>query len=154
VAIALLVTAVGILSKDRLQQIGSKGSAGVMGFLGRSQAVLTILAGVVLGILVTLTSIGAGALGTVMLVYLYPVRLTPSRLVGTDLAHAIPLTIIAGTGHLMMGNVNTTLLGNLLLGSIPGVLAGSWLSTRAPMQWVRLGLAAILAVVAVKMLTT
>lgn len=154
VAIALLVTAVGILSKDRLQQIGSKGSAGVMGFLGRSQAVLTILAGVVLGILVTLTSIGAGALGTVMLVYLYPVRLTPSRLVGTDLAHAIPLTIIAGTGHLMMGNVNPTLLGNLLLGSIPGVLAGSWLSTRAPMQWVRVGLAAILAVVAVKMLTT
>jgi uncharacterized membrane protein YfcA len=154
VAIALLVTAVGILSKDRLQQIGSKGSAGVMGFLGRSQAVLTILAGVVLGILVTLTSIGAGALGTVMLVYLYPVRLTPSRLVGTDLAHAIPLTIIAGTGHLMMGNVNPTLLGNLLLGSIPGVLLGSWVSTRAPMQWVRVGLAVILAVVAVKMLTT
>ena len=96
----------------------------------------------------------AGALGTVMLVYLYPVRLTPSRLVGTDLAHAIPLTIIAGTGHLMMGNVNPTLLGNLLLGSIPGVLLGSWVSTRAPMQWVRVGLAAILAVVAVKMLTT
>jgi uncharacterized membrane protein YfcA len=104
--------------------------------------------------LVTLTSIGAGALGTVMLVYLYPVRLTPSRLVGTDLAHAIPLTIIAGTGHLMMGNVNPTLLCNLLLGSIPGVLLGSWVSTRAPMQWVRVGLAVILAVVAVKMLTT
>jgi hypothetical protein len=154
VAIALLITAVGILSKDWLQRIGGKGSAGMMGFLGRSQPVLTVLAGVILGILVTLTSIGAGALGTVMLVYLYPVRLTPGRLVGTDLAHAIPLTIIAGTGHLMMGNVNTPLLGNLLLGSVPGVLLGSWVSTRAPMQWVRVGLAAILAVVAVKMLTT
>jgi uncharacterized membrane protein YfcA len=154
VAIALLITAVGILSKDWLQRLGREGHAGVMAWLGRSQAMLTVLAGVILGILVTLTSIGAGALGTVMLVYLYPVRLPPQRLVGTDLAHAIPLTIIAGLGHLMMGNVNPTLLANLLLGSIPGVLVGSWISTRAPMQWVRVGLAIILAAVASKMMLT
>ncbi|MEY2789646.1 MAG: hypothetical protein RIT19_447 [Verrucomicrobiota bacterium] len=154
VAVALLITAAGILSKDWLQRMGNLGPSGMMGFLGRSQTMLTVLAGVILGVLVTLTSIGAGALGTVMLVYLYPVRLTPQRLVGTDLAHAIPLTIIAGLGHLMMGNVNPALLGNLLLGSIPGVLVGSWMSTRAPMQWVRVGLAIILAAVASKMLLT
>lgn len=154
VAIALLVTSVGILSKDWLQKMGRDGHAGMMGLLARSQTSLTILAGVVLGILVTLTSIGAGALGTVLLVYLYPVRLTPSRLVGTDLAHAIPLTLIAGLGHLMLGNVNYSLLVNLLLGSIPGVLLGSWMSTRAPLQWVRVGLAIILTIVAIKMLVT
>lgn len=93
-------------------------------------------------------------MGTVLLVYLYPVRLTPSRLVGTDLAHAIPLTLIDGLGHLMLGNVNYSLLVNLLLGSIPGVLLGSWMSTRAPLQWVRVGLAIILTIVAIKMLVT
>lgn len=154
VAVALLVTSVGILAKDRLQRMGRQGRAGMVGLLARSQASLTVLAGMVLGVLVTLTSIGAGALGTVLLVYLYPVRLTPSRLVGTDLAHAIPLTLIAGLGHLMLGNVDYGLLVNLLLGSIPGVLLGSWMSTRAPLQWVRIGLAIILTTVAIKMLLT
>lgn len=154
VAVALLVTSVGILAKDRLQRMGRQGRAGMAGLLARSQASLTVLAGMVLGVLVTLTSIGAGALGTVLLVYLYPVRLTPSRLVGTDLAHAIPLTLIAGLGHLMLGNVDYGLLVNLLLGSIPGVLLGSWMSTRAPLQWVRIGLAIILTTVAIKMLLT
>jgi uncharacterized membrane protein YfcA len=154
VAIALLITAAGILSKDWLQRMGREGPPRVMGFLGRSQSLLTVVAGVVLGVLVTLTSIGAGALGTVMLVYLYPVRLTPGRLVGTDLAHAIPLALIAGIGHLALGNVDYALLGNLLLGSIPGVLVGSWISTRAPMRWVRVGLSLILTAVALKMLLT
>lgn len=154
VAVALVITSVGILSKDWLQQMGRRGHAGVMGALGRSQVALTVLAGAILGVLVTLTSVGAGALGTVMLVYLYPVRLNPSRLVGTDLAHAIPLTLIAGLGHLALGNVNYGLLVNLLIGSIPGVLLGSWISTRAPMQVVRVGLAIILAAVAIKMFLT
>ena len=81
-------------------------------------------------------------------------RLVHGEKAATDLAHAIPLAIIAGLGHLMMGNVNPTLLANLLLGSIPGVLVGSWISTRAPMQWVRVGLAIILAAVASKMMLT
>jgi len=107
----------------------------------------------VLGVLVTLTSIGAGALGTVMLLYLYPLRMTPNRLVGTDLAHAIPLTLIAGMGHLALGNVNFPLLINLLVGSIPGVLAGSWISTRAPLGFMRYAIALVLGAVAVKLLT-
>ncbi len=154
VAVALVITSVGILSKDWLQQLGRRGQPGVTDRLRRSQAALTVLAGAILGVLVTLTSVGAGALGTVMLVYLYPVRLNPSRLVGTDLAHAIPLTLIAGLGHLALGNVNYGLLVNLLIGSIPGVLLGSWISTRAPMQVVRVGLAIILAAVAIKMFLT
>ena len=99
----------------------------------------------------TLTSIGAGALGTVMLVYLYPLRLNASKLVGTDLAHAIPLALIAGLGHLSLGNVNYTLLLNLLLGSVPGVLIGSFVSARAPLAFVRYAIAVVLGAVALKM---
>jgi uncharacterized membrane protein YfcA len=117
------------------------------------QPVLTVVAGVVLGVLVTLTSIGAGALGTVMLVYLYPLRLNSSKLVGTDLAHAIPLALIAGLGHLTMGNVDYRLLLNLLLGSIPGVLIGAFVSTRAPLTFIRYAIAIVLGLVAIKMLS-
>src|SRR6185295_8763756 len=98
----------------------------------RAQPILTVIAGAILGFLVTLTSVGAGALGTVMLLYLYPLRMTPGRLVGTDIVHAIPLTLLAGAGHLAMGNVDISLLGRLLLGSIPGVLLGALLSTKVP----------------------
>jgi uncharacterized membrane protein YfcA len=113
---------------------------------------LTVVAGVVLGVLVTLTSIGAGALGTVMLVYLYPLRLNASKLVGTDLTHAIPLAMVAGLGHLTLGNVDYRLLLNLLIGSIPGVIVGAFISTRAPLQFIRYAIAIVLAAVAVKML--
>jgi uncharacterized protein len=90
----------------------------------------------------------------VMLVYLYPLRLNASKLVGTDLAHAIPLALIAGLGHLALGNVNFTLLLNLLMGSIPGVLVGSFVSTRAPLTFIRYAIAIVLGAVAVKMLAT
>ena len=86
---------------------------------------LTVLAGIVLGVMVTLTSVGAGALGAVFLAYLYPLRLTPPRLIATDIVHAIPLAMFAGLGHLWMGNVNFVLLGNLLLGWLTTItLAG------------------------------
>jgi len=111
-----------------------------------------VLAGVFLGVMVTMTSVGAGALGTVMLVYLYPFRLTSGRLVGTDLAHAIPLTLIAGLGHLTLGNVNFALMLNLLVGSIPGVLVGSFISARAPVKPVRYAIAAVLLIVSYKMI--
>jgi uncharacterized protein len=112
---------------------------------------LTVLAGAILGFLVTYTSVGAGALGAVMLLYLYPLRLTASSLVGTDIAHAIPLTILAGMGHLLMGNVNVILLGNLLLGSIPGIVLGSLASTHAPEKIVRSAISVMIAVVGIKM---
>jgi len=153
-AIALLVTAAGMVLKDRLHDIGRTFRTDYPERFKHLQPALTVGAGVVLGVLVTLTSIGAGALGTVMLVYLYPYRMSSSRLVGTDLAHAIPLAFLAGLGHLSMGNVDLGLLGNLLAGSIPGVLAGSLISTRAPVTAIRYAIAAVLAVVAIRMLVS
>ena len=95
---------------------------------------------------------GAGALGVVMLVYLYPYRLTPAKLVGTDIAHAIPLTLVAGLGHWGLGNTNFALLGSLLLGSVPGIIIGSRLSIKVDHGYVRNAIAVMLAVVGAKLL--
>lgn len=116
---------------------------------GRWQNPLTILTGIVLGVLVTLTSVGAGALGTIVLLFLYP-RLATVRIVGTDLAHAIPLTAVGGFGHWWMGNVDFVLLGSLLVGSLPGIYVGSYFSAKIPEKYLRPILAAILMLVGVK----
>jgi uncharacterized membrane protein YfcA len=109
----------------------------------------TILIGAVLGIFVTLSSVGAGALGTVALIFLYP-RMTTLKIVGTDLAHAIPLTAVAGTGHWMLGNVDFVLLGSLLIGSIPGIWIGSHLSAKIPEKVLRPILATVLLLIGFK----
>jgi uncharacterized membrane protein YfcA len=93
----------------------------------------TVLFGVLLGLLVTLTSVGAGAIGVTVLASLYPL-LPAKRLVGTDIAHAVPLTLIGGLGHLGLGNVDAGLLLALLCGSIPGILIGARLAGLAP-EW-------------------
>lgn len=116
------------------------------------QPALTVAAGALLGFLVTLTSVGAGALGAVMLVTLYPLRMTPARLVGTDIVHAIPLTLVAGTGHLLMGNVNLPLLASLLVGSIPGIVIGSLAGSRAPERVLRVAISAVMVSVGVKLI--
>ncbi|MCW5666913.1 MAG: sulfite exporter TauE/SafE family protein [Piscinibacter sp.] len=152
VAVALLITALGMLFKERLHAFGRHLRVDLPQRFKAVQPGLTVLTGAVLGVMVTLTSIGAGALGTVALVYLYPLRLTPAKLVGTDLAHAIPLALVAGLGHLLLGNVDFALLGNLMLGSVPGVLLGSLLSTRLPQQRVQQAIAVVLGLVALKLL--
>lgn len=152
-AFALILTALGMVFKDGLHAIGRRFRIGDSDRFIALQPPLTVASGVMLGVLVTLTSIGAGALGTVVLLYLYPLRMTPSRLVGTDLAHAIPLALVAGMGHLLLGNVNFGLLLNLLIGSIPGVLVGSWVSTRAPLTFMRYAIALVLGAVAAKLLS-
>jgi hypothetical protein len=152
VAVALMATAVGMLFKQWLHQVGKRKRIARPESFRRLQRWLTSVAGSVLGVLVTLTSIGAGALGTVMMVHLYPLRLNSHKLVGTDLAHAIPLALIAGLGHLLIGNVDTTLMTNLLLGSIPGVLLGSLAGTRLPLKLVQGAISVVLVVVGVKML--
>lgn len=149
--VALLITAAGLLLKERLHAIGRRFRKVDPAHFQRAQPVLTVMAGAILGVMVTLTSIGAGALGTVMLVYLYPFRLTAAKLVGTDLAHAIPLALIAGAGHLALGNVDFGLLGTLLAGSIPGILIGATLSARIPEGVVRGAIALILLYVGVKL---
>jgi len=149
--LALVVTALGILFKTQIHALGTRWRLGDSARFKALQPALTVACGVLLGTMVTLTSVGAGALGTAMLVYLYPLRLSAGRLVGTDIAHAIPLTLIAGLGHLTLGNVDTALMLNLLAGSIPGVLLGSWVSTRAPVAPLRIAIAFVLLFVAWKM---
>jgi uncharacterized protein len=105
----------------------------------------TALAGFVLGTLVTLTSVGAGALGMTVLILLYTD--TPiDRLVGSDIAHAVPLTLLAGLGHWLLGSVNWVLIATLLCGSIPGIFIGSYLSARLPERVARWIVAAVLMV--------
>lgn len=89
------------------------------------QQPLTVFFGSLLGSLVTLTSLGAGAIGVIILKLLYPLRMTAHKLIGTDTVHAIPVTLVAGFGFLNMGYVNSDLLIMLLLGSIPGAFIGS-----------------------------
>ena len=98
---------------------------------GRQAAGLTVATGAILGTLVTLSSVGAGALGVTALLMLYP-RLPMKVIVGSDIAHAVPLTLVAGIGHLWLGSVDWPLLISLLCGSIPGIILGSFLSARVP----------------------
>lgn len=111
----------------------------------------TILTGAVLGVLVASTSVGAGALGVTALILLYP-KLPAVKLVGSDIAHAVPLTLVAGAGHWVLGNINFALMGTLLMGSIPGILIGSFLAPRIPEQLLRRVMAIILGLVALKLL--
>ena len=112
----------------------------------------TIILGAVLGVLVSMTSVGAGALGTTALLILYP-KLPVARIAGSDIAHAVPLTLIAGIGHWMMGSVDFTLMLALLAGSIPGIVIGSLLSTKSSDAVLRPILAITLLVVSIRMLT-
>ena len=105
---------------------------------------MTIAAGALLGVLVTLTSVGAGALCATILVFLYPLRLKLKKVVGTDILHAIPLTLTAGLGHLWLGNVDGLLLVSLLTGSIPGVILGSMLVHKVNDRFIQIGLAGVL----------
>ena len=122
------------------------------GRFDRWQIPATVLTGAMLGVLVTLTSVGAGALGTVVLLFLYPKMLTV-KIVGTDLAHAIPLTAVAGFGHWMLGNVDFLLLGSLLIGSLPGIWGGSHLSAKLPERFLRPILAVLLLIIGLKFIS-
>src|SRR5579859_2537437 len=107
----------------------------------------TVFVGVVLGVLVSISSVGAGAVGVTALLLLYP-QLPMSRIVGSDIAHAVPLTLIAGAGHWAMGSTDWQLMGVLLIGSLPGIVIGSYCAVRVPETALRLLLASILIVVA------
>jgi uncharacterized membrane protein YfcA len=112
---------------------------------------LTILTGLILGVLVSLTSVGAGALGVTALILLYP-DVPIGKIVGSDVAHAVPLTLVAGFGHWLQGSVNLSLLESLLVGSIPGILLGSYLVKYLPELVIRLTLATILVFVSARFL--
>ena len=112
---------------------------------------LTIAAGALLGVMVSISSVGAGAIGATMLILLYP-KMSTARIVGSDIAHAVPLTLAAGLGHWMLGSINWMLLATLLVGSLPGIFVGSYLAARLPDTVVRLSLAGTLLIVCAKLL--
>jgi hypothetical protein len=149
---ALVLTGVAMVLKGPLHALGRGWRSANPDSFKRLQPGFTVLAGVIVGTMITVTSIGAGALGTVMLVYLYPFRLTPAKVVGTDLAHAIPVALVAGLGHFALGNIDFALLAWLLLGSVPGAWIGSYASGKAPDFIVRNAIAVILLIVGIRIL--
>ena len=147
--VALILSAIALLLKDRLHAWSLRRSGGETPS-ERSRSA-TVVTGAIVGALVTATSVGAGALGVAALLFLYP-TLAATRIVGTDIAHAVPLTLVAGLGHASLGGLDVNLLGNLLLGSLPGVYLGSLLSRRLPERILRTLLAAVLILVASRLL--
>lgn len=150
--IALILTAAALLVRSYLTRNSERVVESSYANTGRFksiQAPATILTGVVLGILVTLSSVGAGALGTIAILFLYP-KMSTLKVVGTDLAHAIPLTAVAGLGHLSLGHVDFGLLGSLLVGSLPGIWIGSHIGAKIPEKILRPILASILMVIGLK----
>jgi uncharacterized protein len=144
--VALIITSVAVLLRSKLMDLVAKGQW----LPAQYVAPLTVLLGIVLGALVTLTSVGAGALGVTALIMLYP-KEKITTIVGSDIAHAVPLTLVAGLGHATLGTINYSLLGTLLIGSIPGIYLGSHMSSKVAEHWVRIALAAILIYVGFKL---
>lgn len=142
---ALVLTALALLVGEWLKR--SRGGKSARGALqGRGRAAATVAVGVVLGALVTISSVGAGALGAAALLFLY--RDMPTvRIAGTDIVHAVPLTAVAGLGHASLGHIDYALLASLLMGSLPGIYFGSRIAAGIPERWLRPALATLLILV-------
>ena len=145
--VALFVTALTLIFRDKI--VGRY--AALIGSLAPKRiAAITVGVGAVLGVLVSISSVGAGAIGVTALILLYP-KLPTARIVGSDIAHAVPLTLVAGIGHWFLGSINLDVLASLLLGSVPGIVLGSYAAARIPEFALRIVLAAALVVVATKL---
>jgi uncharacterized membrane protein YfcA len=152
--VALLITAALMLLKTVLTGRLKKYHRQVSQRTLTRQLLATVAGGAAVGVLVTLTSVGAGALVAVLLALIYPLRLSAKTIVGTDIIHAVPLTLVAAIGHSWLGNVDLWLLISLLIGSVPGIVLGSLAAGKVNDNWVRYALAAMLVVSAVKMITS
>ena len=146
--IALLLTAVTVAYKQVWHAVGLRLEAWLP---ENRKAPLTVLCGLILGVLVSLSSIGAGAIGATLIMLMYP-RLPSHRIVGTDIAHAVPLTLVAGIGHATLGHVDWVLLGSLLIGSIPGIWIGAQLTRKMPEKVVRALLCVALVTAGIKVI--
>lgn len=149
--ITIVFTAIAILAKDYLLAWSRRRDAIFTRMTEEQRKHATVIVGAVMGVLVTVTSIGAGVLGTVSLFLIYT-SLPVARLVGTEIAHAVPLTLVAGLGHAGLGNLDWSLLLNLLLGSLPGIYIGSHLPTAVPEKVLRPVLATVMILVGTKLL--
>jgi uncharacterized membrane protein YfcA len=152
VGAAVLLAASGLLLSPTLQRMMRARRIAQPDRFKARQPALTVAAGALLGTLVSLTSVGAGALGTAMMLALYPLRMTPQRLVATDIVHAVPLALVAGSGYLIAGLVDGRMLVSMLVGSVPAVVVGSLLASRIPVGWLRTALVGVLALAAVRTL--
>jgi len=151
-SVILAVAAIALLLQPWLHRLGLSITAAWLDRTQRHKLSFTVAAGALLGAGVGLTSVGAGALGVVAILALYPLRLTPDRLVATDIAHALPMTAIAAAGHALLGHTDLRVLGCLLIGSIPGILLASRLTIRLPAAFTRTLIAFMLAVVSERLL--
>ena len=148
---ALILTALTLAFNERLRFGRARGGHAAIRS-GRFRIPATLATGATLGVLVTLTSVGAGALGMVALIALYP-RLPTAKLVGSDIAHAVPLTLVAGLGHaVLLGNIDYAMLASLLMGSLPGIYLGSHAAGTVPEKILRNALAVVLLLVAGRLL--
>lgn len=152
IGVLVLVTAIGLMIAPRIKAIAQHRCITYAKEFKFIQPLLTVISGAVLGICVALTSVGAGALGSLLLLYLYPLRMTPHRLVATDIVHAIPLAVVAGLGYLFAGKVDIVMLVNLLLGSIPAVILGGLLAKKISSRTLQISLAAVLLLVGIKLI--
>lgn len=148
IGLALIVAAIGLLVGPWLSRFitvaGSQGSVSER----PAPAWVTVLLGVGLGVVVSLTSVGAGAIGIVLLRLIYR-QMPMVALVGSDIAHAVPLTLLAGTGHWLIGDVDWRLLVQLLAGSLPGIVLASIVAHRVPERVLRPALAVVLIAISV-----
>jgi uncharacterized protein len=145
--VALFVTAAALIFR---KIIVARYAARVSAMPEKQIRIITIMVGAVLGVLVSITSVGAGAIGVTALILLYP-NLPTARIVGSDIAHAVPLTLAAGIGHWFLGSIDVDVLVSLLVGSVPGIVIGSYAALRIPETALRLVLAGTLIVVATKL---
>ena len=145
--LALIATAIALVFRSR---IVARYADRLGGLAPQQVATLTTVVGGVLGTLVSLSSVGAGAIGVTCLLLLYP-KLPAVKIVGSDIAHAVPLTLVAGLGHLLLGSFDLQVFGLLILGSVPGIVLGSYAAVRLPEPALRVVLAATLLVVAAKL---
>ena len=145
----LVLTAISIVLRPQLTRFAGRHRELPM----LPQTLLTIATGAALGILVSISSVGAGAIGVTILILLYP-KLSTHRIVGSDIAHAVPLTLVAGIGHWAIGDVDWHMLVSLLCGSIPGILIASRLAPRINERIIRWLLAIILTIVGLRLVTS
>jgi uncharacterized protein len=146
-AFALILTATSLIFRQTILEVFR---ARLEKLDERTIARATVVVGIALGVLVSISSVGAGAVGVTALLLLYP-RLPMARIVGSDIVHAVPLTLVAGIGHWVMGSIDWQLMGVLLTGSLPGIIIGSYLATRVPETALRVLLATTLLLVATKL---
>jgi hypothetical protein len=144
---ALFLTALALIFRRALIKFYADRVGGGDGIITSR---VTVVMGVLLGVLVTLSSIGAGAIGATVLIMLYP-KLPIARIVGSDIAHAVPLTLVSGMGHWVLGTVDFSMLGSLLLGSLPGIVIASYFAPRWPEQVLRYILAAALMIIGIRL---